>query len=82
MTRMLIITADLRDVQNVAEAIRDDNLLNGLLNRTHTDVWTVTEEDLENNERAANLYEDLNDLRGNLMDELGGYDVSFTTAVY
>lgn len=82
MTRMLIIAADLRDVQNVAEAIRDDNLLNGLLNRTHTDVWTVTEEDLENNERAANLYEDLDDLRDNLMDELGGYDVSFTTAVY
>lgn len=82
MTRMLIITADLRDVQNVAEAIRDDNLFNGMLNRTHTNVWIVTEEDLENNERAANLYEDLDDLRDNLMDELGGYDVNFTTAVY
>ena len=82
MTRMLIITADLRDVQSVAEAIRDDNLFNSLLDHTYTNVWTVTEEDLENNERAANMYKDLDDLRDNLMDELGGYDVSFTTAVY
>lgn len=78
---MLIMKVELQDIQAIAEAINDDHMFRQILTRTYTDTWTVDETVFEEYPEIRPFYDDLDDLKGNMMDEFGGYEIQITKAI-